>query len=292
MSENIIRKTVSLPDGTKVPALGQGTWKMGENTVFEKKEEEAIKYGIELGMTLIDSAEMYADGNAETVVGEAIRGLKGIRDKLFLVSKVYPFNADRENTVKSCENSLKRLGTDYLDLYLLHWRGRIPLEETVAAMEKLKKAGRIKRWGVSNFDTSDMEELWGVENGKNCSVNQILYHLGSRGVDYDLLPWCRKKKVAVMAYCPVAQGNSPAFSKMKKSRILSEICESKGITLYQLLLAWCMRDGDVIVIPKSSDKKHIYENYMSQNIVLNTEDLKKIEEEFPKPDRKVFLDIV
>ncbi|MCP1223431.1 aldo/keto reductase [Sebaldella sp. S0638] len=196
-------RNVILRDGGQVNAIGQGTWRMGEKHSEKLKEVKVLRLGIDLGMTLIDTAEMYGSGGAEEITGEAV---KGIRDKVFVVSKVYPQNADKKRAVLSCENSLKRLGTDYIDLYLLHWRGSVPLHETVDVMEQLVKDGKIKRWGVSNFDVKDMEELWKIPKGSNCAVNQVLYHLGSRGIEYDLLPWCRGKGLPVMAYCPVAQG--------------------------------------------------------------------------------------
>lgn len=190
---------MTLPDGTTIPCLGQGTWYMGEKPKRKAEEIKALQLGIELGMKLIDTAEMYGNGDSERLVGEAI---KGRRDDVFLVSKVYPHNSGMDKIKIACENSLKRLGTDHLDLYLLHWRGRVPLEETIEGMERLRKEGKILRWGVSNFDTDDMEELWNTPNGSNCSTNQVLYHLGSRGIDFDLLPWQRVHHMPIMAYSP------------------------------------------------------------------------------------------
>lgn len=196
-------RTVMLPDGTALPAIGQGTWYMGEKQSSQEEEVRALRSGIELGMTVIDTAEMYAEGGAEVVTGKAISGL---RDEVFLVSKVYPHHADRKQMITACERSLKRLGTDRLDLYLLHWRGGVPLEETVQALEQLKQSGKILRWGVSNLDTRDMQELWSLPEGSQCMVNQVLYHAVSRGIEHDLLPWMRERSVPVMAYCPLAQG--------------------------------------------------------------------------------------
>lgn len=196
-------RTILLPDGTALPAIGQGTWHMGEKQSSQEEEVRALRSGIELGMTVIDTAEMYAEGGAEVVTGKAISGL---RDDVFLVSKVYPHHADRKQMITACERSLTRLGTDRLDLYLLHWRGGVPLEETVQALEQLKQSGKILRWGVSNLDTRDMQELWSLPEGFRCMVNQVLYHAASRGIEHDLLPWMRERNVPVMAYCPLAQG--------------------------------------------------------------------------------------
>lgn len=196
----LAKHVVTLPDGTSLPSLGQGTWYMGENPQVRDKEIKALQLGVELGMTLIDTAEMYGNGDSERLVGEAI---KGRRNEVFLVSKVYPHHAGLDMISKACENSLKRLGTDHLDLYLLHWRGHVPLEETIEGMEKLREEGKILRWGVSNFDTVDMEELWNTTNGKKCVTNQVLYHLGSRGIDFDLLPWQREHNMPIMASVPL-----------------------------------------------------------------------------------------
>lgn len=196
--------TVTLPSGVSIPALGIGTWNMGEERAAEISEISSIRKSVELGMTVVDTAEMYADGKSEEIVGRAI---VDIREQVFLVSKVYPFNASAQGTIDACERSLKRLGTDHLDLYLLHWRGSHPLEDTVGAFEKLKADGKITDWGVSNFDTDDMEELFSFTEGKNCAVNQVLYNLSRRGPEYDLLPWCQNHGVPLMAYSPIQQGN-------------------------------------------------------------------------------------
>jgi len=230
------RKTITLADGTSIAAIGQGSWFMGENSATEAAEISALQLGVELGMNLIDTAEMYASGGAELAVGKAI---KSIRDKVFLVSKVYPHNAGKDKAITACENTLKRLNTDYLDLYLLHWRGSIPLAETVAVMETLKATGKIKRWGVSNFNTEDMQALWQIDKGQNCCVNQVLYHLGSRGIEYSLMPWCEKHNVAIMAYCPLAQGGS-LRKELMTNKIVKEIANTKQCTISQLLLAWCI----------------------------------------------------
>ncbi len=191
--------------GQRLPAIGQGTWYMGENASARREEVMALRAGVDCGLTLIDTAEMYAEGGAEEVVGDAIRG---IRDRVFVVSKVYPWNAGGSNMAAACEASLRRLGTDYLDLYLLHWRGNYSLQETVTAMETLVAQGKIRHWGVSNLDYADMQELWQVKGGKACAANQVLYHLASRGIEYDLLPWCQQQSMPVMAYCPAGAGRA------------------------------------------------------------------------------------
>lgn len=288
MSEFKTQRSVKLADGTIIPAIGQGTWFMGENSSKEMDEISALQLGVELGMTLVDTAEMYANGGAESIVGKAI---KHIRNKVFLVSKVYPHNAGKNSAIKACENSLKRLQTEYLDLYLLHWRGSIPLIETVEAMEKLKAAGKIKRWGVSNFDTDDMKQLWQITNGNNCSVNQVLYHLGSRGIEYDLMPWCKDHQIPIMAYCPIAQGGSLRKDLMN-NKVMQDIAKIKQCTIAQLLLAWCIRNGNVIAIPKASNKIHVHENAQATTINFNQDELDLLDSVFTPPKNKVHLDIV
>ncbi|TDF91217.1 aldo/keto reductase [Paenibacillus piri] len=281
-------RSVRLPDGTSVPSLGQGTWFIGDDPARRNEEIRTLRLGIELGMTLIDTAEMYGDGKAEELVGEAIRG---VRERVFLVSKVYPHNAGLKRIAASCEQSLKRLQTDRLDLYLLHWRGGVPLSETIEGMERLVQEGKIARWGVSNLDTGDMKELFGCNGGARCAANQVLYHLGSRGIEYDLLPWQRERHVPTMAYCPLAQAGS-----LRKGLIadptVREISDAHRITPYQLLLAWSIRSGDVIAIPKASSEKHVLENAEAVRIELGEDDLRKLDAVFPKPSRKMPLDIV
>lgn len=284
-----MNRNVMLPDETPVPALGQGTWFLGEKKFQEEQEKEALISGVQAGMTLIDTAEMYGNGKAEELIGKAIKGMD--RSQLFLVSKVYPHNAGRKNIFKSCMASLERMGTDYLDLYLLHWRGGIPLSETVSCMEQLKKEGKIRRWGVSNFDTEDMEELWSVPGGKNCAVNQVLYHVASRGIEYDLLPWMREHHVPLMAYCPLAQGGDLRRG-LYQSAVLKRIAENHGATIAQVLLAFVLRDGNTIAIPRSSKKEHTLDNAGADSLILTEEDLAAIDREFAPPARKVYLDIV
>lgn len=284
-----MERRVTLPDGTFVPAIGQGTWFLGEQRSQMEQEKEALTSGVAAGMTLIDTAEMYGSGKAESLIGKTIAGMD--RSSLFLVSKVYPHNAGRKNIFKSCMASMERMGTDYLDLYLLHWRGGIPLEETVACMEQLKKEGKIRRWGVSNFDTSDMEELWSVPGGKNCAVNQVLYHVASRGIEYDLLPWMRERHVPLMAYCPLAQGGDLRRG-LYENAVLKKIASSHGASISQVLLAFVVRDGSTIAIPRSSRKEHTLDNADADGLVLTEAELSELDREFPAPARKVYLDIV
>ncbi len=284
-----MNRFVTLPDGTKVPAIGQGTWFLGEDRSYFEEEKDALTAGVKAGMTLIDTAEMYGEGKAEELIGKTIAGMD--RSKLFLVSKVYPHNAGRRNIFKSCMASMKRMGTDYLDLYLLHWRGGVPLEETVACMEQLKKEGKIRRWGVSNFDTDDMEELWSVPNGKNCAVNQVLYHVASRGIEYDLLPWMREHHVPLMAYCPLAQGGDLRRG-LFENPVLREIAKGHGASVAQVLLAFVVRDGNTIAIPRASQERHTLDNAAADKLVLTEEELRMIDKVFPAPTSKVYLDIV
>lgn len=281
-------RTILLPDGTALPAIGQGTWYMGEKQSSQEEEVRALRSGIELGMTVIDTAEMYAEGGAEVVTGKAISGL---RDDVFLVSKVYPHHADRKQMITACERSLTRLGTDRLDLYLLHWRGGIPLEETVQALEQLKQSGKILRWGVSNLDTRDMQELWSLPEGSQCMVNQVLYHAVSRGIEHDLLPWMRERSVPVMAYCPLAQGGR-LRSELLEHPVIQKIAQDRGVTTSQIALAWVIRDGDVLAIPKAVQLNHVADNAAAVNIVLTPEELTRLDEAFPAPKGKVPLDIV
>ena len=284
-----MERHVTLPDGASVPAIGQGTWFLGEQRSRMEQEKEALTAGVKAGMTLIDTAEMYGSGKAESLIGRTIAGMD--RSSLFLVSKVYPHNAGRKNIFKSCLASLERMGTDYLDLYLLHWRGGIPLEETVECMEQLKKEGKIRRWGVSNFDTSDMEELWSVPGGKNCAVNQVLYHAASRGIEYDLLPWMREHHVPLMAYCPLAQGGDLRRG-LYENAVLKNIAAAHGASISQVLLAFVVRDGSTIAIPRSSRKEHTLDNAGADGLALMEAELSAIDQEFPAPRRKVYLDIV
>ncbi|MFD1792663.1 aldo/keto reductase [Ochrobactrum teleogrylli] len=274
---------IKLPSGQNVPALGQGTWYMGENAGERHHEVEALRYGIELGMTLIDTAEMYADGEAEEVVGEAITGR---RDDVFLVSKVLPYNASRSGTVEACERSLERLGTDRIDLYLLHWRGRHPLAETIAAFEELQQAGKIVAWGVSNFDTGDMKELFSVTGGQAVASNQILYNLTRRGPEFDLMPWCGQHGIPLMAYSPIEQG------RLLGNRALAEIAAEYSVTPAAVALAWTMRKGNVVAIPKSSNLHHVRDNRKAADLRLSEEQLARLDRAFAPPSRKVALEML
>lgn len=283
-----MNRFVELRDGTRVPALGLGTWYLGEKKECEDEERASLLAGLERGMRLIDTAEMYGEGLSEELVGRTIKGMP--RDSLFLVSKVYPHNAGRRSIFHSCENSLRRMGTDYLDLYLLHWRGAVPLRETVECMEELKSRGKIRRWGVSNFDMEDMKELWSVPGGKNCMLNQVLYHLGSRGIEYELLPWMREHDVALMAYCPIAQGGrlSPG---LRLNPQLKKIADKHNAGVEQIMLAFAIRDGHSIAIPRSGSREHTILNAKAGDIILTEEDIRSLDNEFPAPGRRTPLDI-
>lgn len=279
---------VIFPDGSSVPQLGQGTWHMGENPSKRSNEKRALRLGTELGMTLIDTAEMYGEGLSESLIGEAIYGIP--RQKLFLVSKVYPYNAGRDRIFNSCRASLKRLKTDYLDLYLLHWRGSVPLKETVSCMDELISEGLIKHWGVSNFDVSDMEELWQIPGGNKCAVNQVLYHLGSRGIEYALLPWMYEHRMAVMAYCPIAQGGTLRRGLFGNRAVL-QAAKAHNATPAQILLSFDMRMKNVIAIPKAGTPEHTLENAAAGLIKLTDDEISMLSESFPEPGRKKPLDI-
>ena len=274
---------VILPSGISVPALGLGTWNMGEDARKAAIEVESLKRGLDLGMTLIDTAEMYGEGGAEKVTGQAIAGR---RDEVFLVSKVYPWNASRKGVVEACERSLARLKTDRLDLYLLHWRGEHPLEETVAGFEELRRAGKIAAWGVSNFDIDDMEELMQVPEGQNCAVNQVLYNLSRRGIEYDLLPWCQERNIPVMAYSPIEQG------RILRNGELIRIAKAYQATPAQVALAFLLERESVIAIPKSANPDRVAENAAAAELELSDEDLAALDAAFPPPDRKRPLEML
>lgn len=283
-----MRNTINFAGFSELPVIGQGTWYMGENPAQRAGEVTALQAGLECGLQLIDTAEMYADGGAEEVVGQA---LLGRRDKALLVSKVYPWNAGEVDAIEACERSLRRLQTDYLDLYLLHWRGNIPLEETLRAMERLQQQGKIRHWGVSNFDTDDMAELWDEPGGNQCATNQVLYHLASRGIEFDLLPVCQQRGVPVMAYCPLAQAGR-LRDALFTDVVLNQIAQQKCISVAQLLLAWVIRQPGVIAIPKASSVVHVQENAAALEVELTDEELQLIDRAWPAPQHKLPLDIV
>jgi diketogulonate reductase-like aldo/keto reductase len=276
-------KTIALPLGQTIPALGMGTWQMGESSDQRQREVASLRHGIDLGMTLIDTAEMYGEGGAEEVVGEAIAPN---RSSVFLVSKVYPHNATRQGTIAACDRSLKRLKTDYLDLYLLHWRGSVPLSETLDALHTLKQAGKIRAYGVSNFDPDDMETAIALKHGDEIATNQVLYNLMRRGVEWDLLPWSRQHNIPIMAYSPVEQG------RLLKHRVLQALAQQHGVTTAQIAIAWLLHQQQVIVIPKSSTIAHIEQNYAALNLQLSAEDLANLDAAFPPPQQQIPLQML
>ena len=282
-------KTFTCADGAPMPRLGQGTWYLGEQPSAHAAEVKALQCGIERGLTLIDTAEMYGEGLAESLVGEAIAPYD--REKLFLVSKVYPWNAGEDNIFRACENTLRRMKTDYLDMYLLHWRGSVPLEETAECMEELVHRGLIRRWGVSNLDLEDMEELWESPVGRRCQTNQVLYHLASRGVETVLLPWMKRQNLSLMAYCPLAQGGT-LRSRLLRQPVLRELAAEKHATVWQIMLAFLLSDPNVIPIPRSGSAAHTAENAAAADIVLTQEDLNRLNGAFPAPRRREPLDIM
>lgn len=275
--------SITFPDGTNVPKLGLGTWGMGERSQARAREVRALQAGLDRGLTLIDTAEMYGSGGAEEVVGEAIAGR---RDSVFLVSKVLPHNASREGTRRACEASLRRLGCGHLDLYLLHWRGRWPLEETLEAFSALQAEGIIRAWGVSNLDMEDCQELDALVGSEGLATNQLLYNLSRRGIEADLLPWCQARGVPVMAYSPIEQG------RLLRQRPLERIAQRHEATAAQIALAWLLRQEGVLPIPKASDLNHLEENIAALSVELTQEDLKELDQGFPPPDGPQPLDIL
>lgn len=266
---------VALPNGMETPALGLGTWRMGERASQRGQEVKALQHGIDLGLTLIDTAEMYGEGGAEEVVGEAIAGR---RDGLFLVSKVYPHNASRRGAIAACERSLTRLGVETIDLYLLHWRGSVPLAETVEAFEQLKSEGKIAAWGVSNFDASDMAELRRLDGGDACATNQVLYHLGERGIEWELIPRCREHRTPIMAYSPLGQG------EVLLEPAVESIAEKHGIAPATVALAWVLRQEGMIAIPKAANLEHVKANAAALGLALDAADLEALDAAFPAPN--------
>jgi len=278
-----MKKLVTLPSGESVPSMGLGTWHMGERIGNPKTEVDALIRGLDLGATLIDTAEMYARGGAERVVGSAI---KGRRDDVFIVSKVLPHNASFDGTIRACENSLQRMQIECIDLYLLHWPGNHPLESTLSAFEQLKTDGKIKHWGVSNFDTSDMQELYGIPEGENCQINQVLYNLSRRGIEWDLLPWCRSKGLPIMAYSPIEQG------RLLENKKLKVLAGEIGVSAAQLSIAWSIRKNDIITIPKASNLEHVSQNIDAWTMKLESVVLDELDKLFEPPFRKKGLDIL
>jgi diketogulonate reductase-like aldo/keto reductase len=278
-------RTVTLPGGETVPAVGQGTWNMGERGGDAAREADALRLGADLGLSLIDTAEMYASGGAEEVVA---RAAQGIRDRVFIVSKVLPQNASRAGVAAACERSLKRLQTDRIDLYLLHWRGSHPLAETVAGFEALRAAGKIRYWGVSNFDVADMKEVTGLPAGAACAADQVLYHPDSRGIEFDLLPWCAGQGIPVMAYSPLGHD----VRRLLRSPTLRAVADRRGDTPAQVAIAWGLRSGLVISIPKAADAAHVRENAGAGGLELTDDDLAEIDAAHKPPKRKQALDLL
>ena len=276
-------RTLRLPSGAPMPVLGQGTWGMGEEQAQRHTEIAALRLGLELGMTLIDTAEMYAEGGAEDVTGEAIAGQ---RQQVFLVSKIYPHNATtRQSAVEACERSLKRLKTDYLDLYLLHWRGEAPLADTLEAFQSLKRAGKILGYGVSNFDVRDLEEASALPGGDDIVTDQVLYNLMRRGIEWDLLPACRERGIPIMAYSPIEQGD--VLGKAQLTLLASRL----SATPAQVALAWLLRQEGIVAIPKASTTAHVRENRAAIDLTLTDEDLAELDRAFPPPRRKMRLEM-
>ena len=275
--------TIALPSGQRVPVLGQGTWHMGEDPRRRKDELAALRVGIELGLTLIDTAEMYGNGAAEELVGEAIAGR---RDQVFLVTKVLPEHATHRGTVAACERSLQRLGTDRLDLYLLHWRGSVPLEATLAGFQSLLRANKIRHWGVSNFDVSDMEDLVALPGGTEVTTDQVLYNLMHRGIEWDLLPWCRGRGIPIMAYSPIEQG------RMLKHPLIRKVASRLDTTPAQVALAWLLHKDGIIAIPKAGTPDHVRENRAALDLRLSEKHLAELDQAFPPPRHKVPLEML
>lgn len=275
--------TTPLPSGEPIPVFGLGTWMMGENDKKRADEVAALKLGLDLGATLIDTAEMYGDGEAETIVGDAIAGR---RDGLFLVSKVLPENASRQDTVAACEGSLKRLRTDRIDLYLLHWRGSTPLQHTLDAFIQLQREGKIRHWGVSNFDTDDMEELLALQGGNGCAANQVLYNLKRRRIEYDLVPFCSDRSIPIMAYSPIEQG------RLLGAAALKEVASRHEATTAQVALSWLMGKPATIVIPKATNPEHVRDNFAALDLRLADDDVAILDRAFPPPHKKYALEML
>ena len=280
-------RNVEFPDASRWPALGLGTWHMGESAARRSAEIAAVRLAIEIGYRVIDTAEMYGDGGAEEVVGEALAGAlrDGAvkRDELFIVSKVYPHHASRSGVAAACERSLRRLGLEHLDLYLLHWPGSHPLHETVAGFEALQAGGRIRRWGVSNFDLADMRSLSTVPGGAACAANQVYFSLGARGAGFDLLPWQRERAMPLMAYCPLDQGRLAADS------VLTAVAHRHSASAAQVALAWLLQQPGAMPIPKAVREAHLRENFAAAELVLDAADLAAIDARYPPPRRKTPL---
>ena len=276
-------------NGIKIPAIGMGTWHMGSSSAAYNQQKKTIQYGLAHGTNVIDTAEEYGSGDSERLIGDAIKGMP--RHKLFIISKFYPFHAERQQMERALDNSLERLGTNYLDLYLYHWPGGVPLATVVENMEAMKRSGKICHWGVSNFDISDMKHLIDVPNGKHVMANEDLYNLGSRGLDYIVLPWMRKHHIPLIAYAPVDQGDSHG-NNLLSNPVLKSVASKHQSSAYQIMLAWAIRDGHTLAIPQTSNPKHMQSNLNAMDIKLSSDDLKKLDNAFPKPTSKQPLAIL
>jgi diketogulonate reductase-like aldo/keto reductase len=276
-------RNTRFPSGQEVPVLGQGTWGFGEHPDNRQNEIDALRYGIDIGLTLIDTAEMYGNGAAEALIGEAIEGR---REQVFIVDKVLPQHATRKRTVEACEQSLRRLATDRIDLYLLHWRGAAPLAETLAGFDDLLRAGKIRYWGVSNFDVPDMEEITGLPGGSALETDQVLYNLMRRGIEYDLMPWCEQRNLPIMAYSPLEQG------RLMTNPDIRRIADQRSATPAQIALAWVLRKEGLIAIPKASTSGRVKQNRIALDIHLTPDELAALDRAFPPPDRKMRLEMI
>jgi diketogulonate reductase-like aldo/keto reductase len=281
---------VTFPGSPRLPSLGLGTWRMGESAAQRKREVGAVRAAIDIGWRVVDTAEMYGEGGAEEIVGEAIAGALRAgaveREQLFVVSKVYPYNASARGTVAACQRSLSRLQLDHLDGYLLHWRGAVPLAETVDAFEGLRDRGRIRHWGVSNFDVDDMEELARVPGGDRCATNQVHYSLSARGAAFDLVPWLAARGIATMAYSPIDQG------ALARNAALDAIAKRRGVTAVQLALAWLIAQRGVMAIPKAASEAHLRENLAAGALVLDADEKAALDRAFPPPKKRTPLSIL
>lgn len=276
-------RTVRLPSGENLPVLGQGTWLLGEEAGRRREEIAALQLGIELGMTLLDTAEMYGDGATEELVAQAIAGR---RDEVFIVSKVLPQNASRRGTIAACDRSLRRLNTDRIDLYLLHWRGSHPLQQTIAAFDELLQAGKIRHWGVSNFDLDDVKEVEGLQGAGSVAANQVLYNLSRRGIEFDLMPYCERHDIAIMAYSPIEQG------RLLKNRVLKKIAAERGVSVAHVALAWVLRHQTVIAIPRARSVTHVRDNRAALDFTFSESELEALDRAFPAPDSPQALDML
>lgn len=276
-------QTLELTSGQAIPILGMGTWQMGENTRDRQSEITALRHGLDLGISLIDTAEMYGEGGAEEVIAEAI-GAR--RSEVFLVSKVYPHNASKRGVIAACERSLKRLRTEYLDIYLLHWRGSVPLAETLEAFQMLQQSGKVRCYGVSNFDVVDMQTAIALKHGSSIVTNQVLYNLMRRGIELNLLPWCRQRNIPIMAYSPIEQG------RLLNHKTLKAIAQERGVSTAQVAIAWLLHQDQVIVIPKSSRIDHVEQNRAALDLKLSAEELQVLNTAFPQPTQSVPLEML